>query len=115
ERRKGRDRDGDKGNDRGDRKRDRDKKGKARKGDSKSNMVRLFINVGEKDRVRPGDIVGALAGETKISGREIGVIEIYDKFSYVEIPQHSVDDVIRGMERARIKGRDINIEVAKSK
>jgi ATP-dependent RNA helicase DeaD len=97
--------------DRGDRGRDRDRgKDKSR---SRGKMVRLFINVGTQDKVRPGDIVGSLAGNTNISGNDIGVIEIFDKFSFVEIPENSVEVVLAGMENKPMKGRKISIEVAK--
>ena len=77
-------------------------------------MVRLFINVGKKDNIRPGDIVGALTGETGIEGSIIGPIDIYDKFSFVEIPEDNVQNVLDGMTDNQIKGRKISIEVAKS-
>jgi ATP-dependent RNA helicase DeaD len=76
-------------------------------------MVRLFINLGKKDRVGPGDIVGALAGETNISGDDIGSIDIYDKFSFVEVPKGHVQQVIDGMDNNTIKGHKVSIEIAK--
>jgi ATP-dependent RNA helicase DeaD len=76
-------------------------------------MVRLFINLGKKDRVGPGDIVGALAGETNISGDDIGSIDIYDKFSFVEVPKDHVQQVIDGMDNNTIKGHKVSIEIAK--
>ena len=76
-------------------------------------MVRLFINVGKKDKVRPGDIVGALTGETGITGDVIGPIDIYDKYSFVEVPEEEVSTVLEGMSDNQIKGRKVNIEVAK--
>ena len=76
-------------------------------------MVRLFINLGKKDRVGPGDIVGALAGETNISGDSIGSIDIYDKFSFVEVPKDHVQQVIDGMDNNTIKGHKVSIEIAK--
>lgn len=85
-----------------------------RKTTHEGNMVRLFINVGKKDQIRPGDIVGALTGETGITGDVIGPIDIYDKFSFVEIPENNLQDVLDGMTDNQIKGRKINIEVAKA-
>jgi ATP-dependent RNA helicase DeaD len=85
-----------------------------RKGKSDEKMVRLFINVGKLDKIRPGDIVGALTGETGITGEVIGPIDIYDKFSFVEVPEMDVQNVLDGMTDNQIKGRKINIEVAKS-
>lgn len=78
-----------------------------------SNMVRLFINIGRQSKVRPGDIVGAIAGETKIPGNKIGAIDIFDKFSFVDIPTDFVSEVISVMDNNQIKGKKINIEIAR--
>jgi ATP-dependent RNA helicase DeaD len=75
-------------------------------------MVRLFVNVGKMDRVRPNDIVGAFTGETGISFNNIGQIDILDKFSFVEIAEQDVQKVIKGMKNNTIKGKSVNIEVA---
>ena len=77
------------------------------------NMVRLFINIGRENRVRAGDILGAIAGEVNVPGNKIGVIDIYDKYSFVEIADECVSDVISVMDNNQIKGRRINIEVAR--
>ena len=50
-------------------------------------MVRLFINIGKKQRVRPGDIIGAIAGESGMDGKLIGTIDMYDKYTFVEVPR----------------------------
>jgi ATP-dependent RNA helicase DeaD len=82
-------------------------------GSGDPNMVRLFINLGRKDNVSPNHIVGAIASEAKIPGRVIGQIDMYDKFSFVEIPQKDVNKVIDGMRGKTINAREANIEVAK--
>ncbi|ADQ16438.1 DEAD/DEAH box helicase domain protein [Leadbetterella byssophila DSM 17132] len=76
-------------------------------------MTRLFINLGRKDNVSPNHIVGAIASEAKIPGRVIGQIDMYDKFSFVEVPQRDVRKVIEGMKGKTINQREANIEVAK--
>ncbi|MDW7669759.1 MAG: DEAD/DEAH box helicase [Bacillota bacterium] len=78
-------------------------------------MVRLFINVGKKDSVRPGDIVGAIAGETKMSGKLIGTVDIFDKYTFVEVPRENAREVLTIMRNNQIKGRPIVIEPAKGK
>ncbi|CAN5307023.1 DEAD/DEAH box helicase [soil metagenome] len=78
-------------------------------------MARLFINLGKKSKINPGDIVGAIAGETGVSGDSIGSIEIYDKFSFVEVPKQDAEKVIDIMNRSQIKGKPVNFEVAKSR
>ena len=78
-------------------------------------MVRLFINIGKNQKARPGDILGAIAGETGIAGSLIGTIDMYDKYTFVEVPKEYARDVLNAMSHARIKGRNINIEPANRK
>jgi len=77
------------------------------------NMTRLFLNLGKKDRIRPNDIVGAIAGETGVPGRSIGGIDIYDNFSFVDVPSKDADQVIRVMKTNTIKGKAVNMEISK--
>ncbi len=78
-----------------------------------ANMTRLMVSIGRKDFVRPGDIVGAIAGETNIPGSSIGSIDIFDKFTYVDVPKDVANRVVDAMEGNTIKGRRVNIEVAR--
>ncbi|MGC4998628.1 MULTISPECIES: DEAD/DEAH box helicase [unclassified Streptomyces] len=92
--------------DRGDRGRDRDRGPRARRPQRTSpGMTRLFVGAGRSSGVRPQDLVGAIAGETRLSGRDIGAIEIADRFSLVEVPEEAADDVVRAMRGANVKGR----------
>ena len=75
-------------------------------------MVRLFINIGKNQNVRPKDILGSIAGETGISGKLIGTIDIYDKYTFVEVPREHAKDVLNVMKDIKIKGKKINIEPA---
>ncbi|MFC4116661.1 DEAD/DEAH box helicase [Nonomuraea zeae] len=68
-------------------------------------MTRLFFSVGRSAGIRPQDLVGAIAGESSLSGRDIGAIEIADRFSLVEVPQAAADEVIAALRQATIKGR----------
>jgi ATP-dependent RNA helicase DeaD len=78
-------------------------------------MVRLFINICRNQNIKPGDIVGGIAGETGIPGKLIGSIDIYDKYTFVEVPREYANDVIKTMKDNQIKGKRINIEPANSK
>ena len=80
---------------------------------SEAGMVRLFINVGRNQGARPQDFVGAIANEASIPGRAIGAIDIFDDYTFVDIPQEFVDRVIVAMRGAKIKGRPVNAEVAR--
>ncbi len=80
---------------------------------SEAGMVRLFFNVGRNQGARPQDFVGAIANEAGIPGRAIGAIDIFDDYTFVDIPQEFVDRVIVAMRGAKIKGRPVNAEVAR--
>ena len=82
---------------------------------AKAGMVRLFINLGKKQKVRPGDIVGAIAGETGMSGKLIGTIDMYDKYTFVEVPREYAAEVIDVMKSVKIKGQTVNVEPANKK
>ena len=69
--------------------------------------TRVFVNVGKQDGAAPGDFVGAITGETGAAAAQIGKIEIRPRFSLIDIDSMIVDDVIRGLNKARIKGRDV--------
>ena len=80
-----------------------------------SGMARLFINIGRKHRIRARDVVGAIAGETGMPGNLIGTIDIYDKFTFVEVPTEYASKVLSIMKNNQIKGKKINIEPANEK
>lgn len=78
-------------------------------------MVRLFINIGKKQNVKPGDILGAIAGESGMPGKLVGAIDMYDKYTFVEVPREYGKEVLQAMADAKIKGKSINIEPANQK
>ena len=78
-------------------------------------MVRLFINIGKKKNLRPGDILGAVAGDSGMPGKLVGCIDMYDKYTFVEVPKDRAMDVLHAMDHAKIKGKEINIEPANHK
>jgi ATP-dependent RNA helicase DeaD len=67
--------------------------------------TRLYLSVGRDAKVRPQDLVGAITGETGLRGRQIGSIEIAQKFSLVEVPADAADEVIAALRGAKIRGR----------
>ena len=79
---------------------------------TKKGYERLFVNIGTKSHIRPGDILGAFAGEAHIAGRKIGSIDMYEKFSFVEVPKDLVKKVLQSMNKAKIKGKSIHVELA---
>jgi ATP-dependent RNA helicase DeaD len=69
----------------------------------------LYVGIGRKGGVRPGDLVGAIANETGLEGRQIGPIRISDNFSVVGVPERKVDDVIGAMGTTMIRGKKTTI------
>jgi len=72
--------------------------------------VRLFVGVGDKDGVGPGDLLGAITGEAGVEGSQIGKIEIRDTFSLVEVSPPVADRIIRAVNGTTIKGRAVRAD-----
>jgi ATP-dependent RNA helicase DeaD len=76
---------------------------------SSTGMTRIFIGAGRSAGIRPQDLVGAIANESRLSGRDIGAIEIADRFSLVEVPDQAAGDVIASLRQTTIKGRKVTV------
>jgi ATP-dependent RNA helicase DeaD len=74
-----------------------------------SGMTRLFIGAGRERGIRPQDLVGAIANEAGLNGRQIGAIEIADRFSLVEVPEASADAVVSALRGRTIKGKKTTV------
>jgi len=68
-------------------------------------MITLCLDGGRKNKLRPGDILGALTGEGGIAGSEVGRIDLFDSYSYVAIMRQSGGQALACLGRNRIKGR----------
>jgi ATP-dependent RNA helicase DeaD len=77
-----------------------------------ANMVRLFINLGKNQRVSKGDILGAITGESNVAGNQIGAIDIYDGYTFVDVSKNIAQDIIFAMNNNKIKGKRVNVEFA---
>ncbi|MCI8270642.1 MAG: DEAD/DEAH box helicase [Lachnospiraceae bacterium] len=75
-------------------------------------MATLFLNVGKDQHVKSGDILGAVAGESGIPGKWIGSIDMYDKYTFVEVPKDCAEEVLECMKRAKIRGKSVKAERA---
>lgn len=74
-------------------------------------METLYISGGRKEKMRPGDILGALTGEAGgLNASDIGKIEIHDHFSYVALSKHIAPIALQRLREGRIKGRKFSIE-----
>ena len=84
---------------------------KPEKGRSQGNgeTARIYVGAGRKDGIRPGDLVGAIANETSLSGREIGPIKLAEHFAIVGIPEWASDEVIAALKGTTLKGKKATI------
>ena len=69
----------------------------------------VYVSLGRKGGVRPGDLVGAIANETGLSGREIGPIRITDNYSVVGVPASAVDNVVSAMGNTVMRGKKAKV------
>ena len=103
--------------------RDRDRDGKPAgpgprgKGDRGPSgpITKIFVGIGRSGGVRPQDLVGAITGESYVKGRDIGAIEIADRFSLVEVPDHTARDVVAALRGTTIKGRKVTVRLDRPK
>ena len=72
--------------------------------------ARLFISIGARDGVGPGDLVGAISGESGIEASRIGKIEIRDNFSLAEVEEGAAEAVIKALNGTTIRGRSVRVD-----
>lgn len=75
--------------------------------------TRLFFNIGRRDKVSVKDIVGCIANEADISSKYIGAIDVYDEFTFVDISDKYVNQVITSLDGAKLRKRTLSVEKAK--
>jgi ATP-dependent RNA helicase DeaD len=97
----------------------RDGRGR-REGGSRANRgpektKRLFIGVGEKDKAQKRDILGAICGECGISSSAVGNIDMYDKFTFVDVDEEFAKKVEKKLNGKVIKDRKVKVEISKKK
>jgi ATP-independent RNA helicase DbpA len=72
-------------------------------------MVTLCINAGRKNKVRAGDILGALTKNTNLPGKQIGKIDIFDIVSYVAVEHTIANQALKVLSEGKIKGRKFRV------
>ena len=72
-------------------------------------VARLFIGAGRVAGIRPGDLVGAITGEAGINSRELGAIEIADRFSLVDVPESRAEDIMAALRATTIRGNKVSV------
>jgi ATP-dependent RNA helicase DeaD len=78
----------------------------------KQDIARLFMTIGKIDKIKVGDIVRSISAEAGIPAQKIGNIALFDKFSFVEVPENLADRVIRAINDSIMKGRKVKIQHA---
>jgi ATP-dependent RNA helicase DeaD len=79
-------------------------------GPAPKTWVRLFVGVGEKEEIGPGDLLGAIAGEAGVDGSQVGKIEIRETFSLVEVVSTVAERVVKGLNGTTIRGRSVRVD-----
>ncbi len=75
----------------------------------KANMVTLQIDAGRKNKIRPGDILGAITGDAGFTADIVGKIDVLDNQTYVAVKKDMVNQLVKGLADGKIKGRKFNI------
>jgi ATP-dependent RNA helicase DeaD len=73
-------------------------------------MTLLRISVGKEESVRPADLVGAIAGEARISSSVIGAIRVHDDYSLVEVPEGLAAQVVAALKATKIRGHKVTVQ-----
>jgi ATP-independent RNA helicase DbpA len=76
-------------------------------------MVTLCLDGGRKNKLRPGDILGALTAEGGIAGSEVGRIDLFDHLTYVAVARPSGDQALACLGRNRVKGRFFKVRMVR--
>lgn len=73
-------------------------------------MATLRIGAGRSEKLRPGDLLGALTGDVGIAGTDVGKIEVHDRWTFVAVARGTADAAARGLARSGVKGRRVKVE-----
>src|SRR5690554_1018379 len=78
----------------------------------KDGMARLFVNLGRMDRLQPKKLIEVITAHTNVPGKLIGSIDIFDKFTFVEVPREYASEILASFKPFRLKGRRVSFEKA---
>jgi ATP-dependent RNA helicase DeaD len=78
-------------------------------------MTRFFVNLGRKDQLNPGKLIGLINDQNITDNVEIGQIEILDTFSFFELDKNFTDETIAAFVDTTFNGRSVNVEVTEKK
>ncbi|MEI8261548.1 MAG: DEAD/DEAH box helicase, partial [Actinomycetes bacterium] len=74
-------------------------------------VTRIFISIGRKAGVTPGDLVGAITAEAGVKGGDIGSIAVHEVFSVVDVSAPKARQVVRALQRTKIRGRKATVRL----
>ncbi|MEJ8752534.1 DEAD/DEAH box helicase [Lagierella sp. ICN-221743] len=80
-----------------------------------ANSTRIFLSTGKKTGVSPNHILAALCNEGKIRGKDVGQIDIFDDFSFVNVDSKVASKVVKNLNNKHIRGKRVSVEIAKDK
>jgi ATP-dependent RNA helicase DeaD len=89
------------------------KKSKKRRIFPETGFTRFYINLGEKDNLTPGDLIGLINRSTRKRNIDVGRIDIQRKFSFFEVDEHFAIDILRGFNQINFKKKEIIVEISK--
>ncbi len=72
-------------------------------------MTTLQLDGGKKQKIRPGDILGALTGENGIQGSQVGKINMYDNWAYVAVHTDAAKAALKKISEGKLKGRSVRV------
>ncbi len=78
-------------------------------GPPENHMERFRVEVGHRDRVKPGNLVGAIANEAGIKGRMIGRIQIFESYSFIDLPKGMPENIFNDLKKLRVMKRELQI------
>lgn len=82
---------------------------------SRPDIARLFLTIGKKDKIKVGDIVKAISEKSRIPGKKIGNIALFDNYCFVEVPANLAEQVISSINDMTVKGRKIKVQPARKR
>jgi ATP-dependent RNA helicase DeaD len=74
---------------------------------SAGDVSRIYVGLGRRDQLRPADLVGAFANEAGINSRDIGAIDIADRFSLIEVPTSHVERIVKALRHTMVRGKKL--------
>ncbi len=83
------------------------------RGGRDKDMVRLFLSVGKMDKIKPSHIVGAITGECDVPGSTVGSIDVFDKFSFIDVHKDAAKKILKNLDGKKINEKRVALEMAK--